>query len=45
MTSMKSQIYIDSEDSIKGLFSFAVNLQFENFQEIIFSETNFIALG
>lgn len=33
------------KDSIKGLFSFAVNLQFENFQESIFSETNFIALG
>lgn len=43
----QSQRYlvVHSEDSIKGLFSFAVNLQFENFQESIFSEINFIALG
>jgi len=38
-------IVTHSEESVKGLFSFAVNLQFENFQESVFSETNFIALG
>lgn len=42
---MQRCIVMHSEDSIKGLFSFAMNLQFENFQESMFSETNFIALG